>query len=222
MTALFLLQWKAEIQDFCPSTRILLIGCKTDLRTDVCTRMELSNQKQSPISHEQVCFLLLLVCLDWSEIPLWFFSIFTFTFTFSSPLTSGLLHGQAAWSGGLLGVLSLHIGEEHPQRFPHRSVGLHEQTAACQQTQPRPPPLQEAPQPAQQDRAPLLHLQQGQVQELLHHVNTTGIMLGRKKKKKERKQGQVNFTVACSAGCAREREHQCGCVGSLSLSFAAP
>lgn len=49
------LQWKAEIQDFCPSTRILLIGCKTDLRTDVCTRIELSNQKQAPISHEQVC-----------------------------------------------------------------------------------------------------------------------------------------------------------------------
>lgn len=48
------LQWKAEIQDFCPSTRILLIGCKTDLRTDVCTRIELSNQKQTPISHEQV------------------------------------------------------------------------------------------------------------------------------------------------------------------------
>lgn len=52
---LFSSQWKAEIQDFCPSTRILLIGCKTDLRTDVCTRMELSNQKQSPVSHEQVC-----------------------------------------------------------------------------------------------------------------------------------------------------------------------
>lgn len=63
---LFSLQWKAEIQDFCPSTRILLIGCKTDLRTDVCTRMELSNQKQTPISHEQVCFMATLsapVCL---------------------------------------------------------------------------------------------------------------------------------------------------------------
>lgn len=47
------LQWKTEILDFCPSTRILLIGCKTDLRTDVCTLMELSNQKQTPISHEQ-------------------------------------------------------------------------------------------------------------------------------------------------------------------------
>uniref|UniRef100_A0A8C7M7S0 Rho family GTPase 1 n=1 Tax=Oncorhynchus kisutch TaxID=8019 RepID=A0A8C7M7S0_ONCKI len=47
-------KWKTEILDFCPSTRILLIGCKTDLRTDVCTLMELSNQKQTPISHEQV------------------------------------------------------------------------------------------------------------------------------------------------------------------------
>ncbi|XP_020361596.1 rho-related GTP-binding protein Rho6 [Oncorhynchus kisutch] len=46
-------KWKTEILDFCPSTRILLIGCKTDLRTDVCTLMELSNQKQTPISHEQ-------------------------------------------------------------------------------------------------------------------------------------------------------------------------
>lgn len=46
-------KWKAEIQDFCPNTRILLIGCKTDLRTDVCTRIELSNQKQAPISYEQ-------------------------------------------------------------------------------------------------------------------------------------------------------------------------
>ncbi|KAK6303201.1 rho-related GTP-binding protein Rho6 [Coregonus clupeaformis] len=46
-------KWKTEILDFCPSTRILLIGCKTDLRTDVCTLMELSNQKQVPITHEQ-------------------------------------------------------------------------------------------------------------------------------------------------------------------------
>ena len=40
--------------DFCPNTRILLIGCKTDLRTDVCTLMELSNQKQTPVTYEQV------------------------------------------------------------------------------------------------------------------------------------------------------------------------
>nr|XP_057940973.1 rho family GTPase 1b isoform X2 [Doryrhamphus excisus] len=46
-------KWKAEILDFCPTTRILLIGCKIDLRTDVCTLMELSNQKQSPVTYEQ-------------------------------------------------------------------------------------------------------------------------------------------------------------------------
>ncbi|TWW56612.1 Rho-related GTP-binding protein [Takifugu flavidus] len=46
-------KWKTEILDFCPSTRILLIGCKTDLRTDVCTLMELSNQKQTPVTYEQ-------------------------------------------------------------------------------------------------------------------------------------------------------------------------
>ncbi|XP_051516740.1 rho-related GTP-binding protein Rho6-like [Myxocyprinus asiaticus] len=46
-------KWKAEIVDFCPSMRIILVGCKTDLRTDVCTLMELSNQRLTPISHEQ-------------------------------------------------------------------------------------------------------------------------------------------------------------------------
>lgn len=50
-------QWKTEIMDFCPNTRILLVGCKTDLRTDVCTLMELSNQKQTPITQEQVRYL---------------------------------------------------------------------------------------------------------------------------------------------------------------------
>lgn len=48
------LQWKTEVVDYCPSTRILLIGCKTDLRTDLSTIMELSNQKQAPVSYEQV------------------------------------------------------------------------------------------------------------------------------------------------------------------------
>ncbi|CAL8367514.1 unnamed protein product [Lota lota] len=46
-------KWKSEILDFCPSTRILLIGCKTDLRTDVCTLTELSHGKHTPVSHEQ-------------------------------------------------------------------------------------------------------------------------------------------------------------------------
>ncbi|NXK28746.1 RND1 protein, partial [Arenaria interpres] len=47
-------KWKSEILDYCPNTRVLLIGCKTDLRTDLSTLMELSHQKQAPISYEQV------------------------------------------------------------------------------------------------------------------------------------------------------------------------
>lgn len=46
-------KWKTEILDYCSSIRILLVGCKTDLRTDLSTLMELSNQKQAPVSHEQ-------------------------------------------------------------------------------------------------------------------------------------------------------------------------
>ncbi|XP_067881437.1 rho-related GTP-binding protein Rho6-like, partial [Heterodontus francisci] len=46
-------KWKTEIQDYCPRTNVLLIGCKTDLRTDYSTVLELSNQKQAPISQEQ-------------------------------------------------------------------------------------------------------------------------------------------------------------------------
>lgn len=76
---------------------------------------------------------------------------------------TGFFLGQTAWSRGLPGVLSFHIGEEHPQYFPYCSFSLHEQTPACKQTQPCPPPVQETPTPAQQDRAPFLHLQQGQV-----------------------------------------------------------
>ncbi|XP_075301963.1 rho-related GTP-binding protein Rho6 [Opisthocomus hoazin] len=48
-------KWKSEILDYCPETRVLLIGCKTDLRTDLSTLMELSHQKQAPISYEQGC-----------------------------------------------------------------------------------------------------------------------------------------------------------------------
>ncbi|NXB48587.1 RND1 protein, partial [Leucopsar rothschildi] len=46
-------KWKAEILDYCPNTRVLLIGCKTDLRTDLSTLLELSHQKQAPIAYEQ-------------------------------------------------------------------------------------------------------------------------------------------------------------------------
>lgn len=178
---LICLQWKAEIQDFCPSTRILLIGCKTDLRTDVCTRIELSNQKQTPISHEQVRPVTVdesesfrLACGLRSFVETSFVRQLALNFDRFPRELSGIVHGQAARSRDLPGVLRLHVREEHPQRFSHRGSGLHRQSAACGQAQPRAPPLQETPTPSQQDGAALLHIQQGQVQELLHYVNTAG------------------------------------------------
>ncbi|NWV42222.1 RND3 protein, partial [Grantiella picta] len=46
-------QWKGEIQEFCPNTKMLLVGCKSDLRTDVSTLVELSNHRQTPVSYDQ-------------------------------------------------------------------------------------------------------------------------------------------------------------------------
>ncbi|NXM00103.1 RND3 protein, partial [Tyrannus savana] len=46
-------QWKGEIQEFCPNTKMLLVGCKSDLRTDVTTLVELSNHRQTPVSYDQ-------------------------------------------------------------------------------------------------------------------------------------------------------------------------
>lgn len=47
-------QWKGEIQEFCPNTKMLLVGCKSDLRTDLSTLVELSNHRQTPVSYDQV------------------------------------------------------------------------------------------------------------------------------------------------------------------------
>ncbi|KAK4817193.1 hypothetical protein QYF61_003586 [Mycteria americana] len=46
--------WKGEIQEFCPNTKMLLVGCKSDLRTDVSTLVELSNHRQTPVSYDQL------------------------------------------------------------------------------------------------------------------------------------------------------------------------
>ncbi|XP_056157086.1 rho-related GTP-binding protein RhoE-like [Lampris incognitus] len=46
-------EWKLEIQEFCPNTKMLLVGCKSDLRTDLNTLVELSNHRQTPVSYDQ-------------------------------------------------------------------------------------------------------------------------------------------------------------------------
>ncbi|TSK67227.1 Rho-related GTP-binding protein RhoE [Bagarius yarrelli] len=47
-------KWKGEIQEFCPNTKMLLVGCKSDLRTDLNTLVELSNHRQMPVSYDQI------------------------------------------------------------------------------------------------------------------------------------------------------------------------
>lgn len=50
----FFLQWQGETQEFCPNAKVVLVGCKLDMRTDVGTLRELSKQRLIPVTHEQV------------------------------------------------------------------------------------------------------------------------------------------------------------------------
>lgn len=47
-------QWQGETQEFCPNAKVVLVGCKLDMRTDVTTLRELSKQRLIPVTHEQV------------------------------------------------------------------------------------------------------------------------------------------------------------------------
>ncbi|KAG8565894.1 hypothetical protein GDO81_013020 [Engystomops pustulosus] len=46
-------KWQGETQEFCPSAKIILVGCKLDMRTDMNTLRELSKQRLIPVTHEQ-------------------------------------------------------------------------------------------------------------------------------------------------------------------------
>ncbi|KAM9296911.1 rho-related GTP-binding protein RhoN [Gastrophryne carolinensis] len=46
-------KWQGETQEFCPSAKIILVGCKLDMRTDLNTLRELSKQRLIPVTHEQ-------------------------------------------------------------------------------------------------------------------------------------------------------------------------
>uniref|UniRef100_A0A9L0TT18 Rho family GTPase 2 n=2 Tax=Equus TaxID=9789 RepID=A0A9L0TT18_HORSE len=47
------LQWQGETQEFCPNAKVVLVGCKLDMRTDLATLRELSKQRLIPVTHEQ-------------------------------------------------------------------------------------------------------------------------------------------------------------------------
>ncbi|XP_039596059.1 rho-related GTP-binding protein RhoN isoform X2 [Polypterus senegalus] len=46
-------KWQSETQEFCPSAKVVVVGCKLDMRTDLSTLRELSKQRLIPITHEQ-------------------------------------------------------------------------------------------------------------------------------------------------------------------------
>uniref|UniRef100_A0A1A8KJW0 Rho family GTPase 2 n=1 Tax=Nothobranchius kuhntae TaxID=321403 RepID=A0A1A8KJW0_NOTKU len=46
-------KWQGETQEFCPNAKVVLVGCKMDMRTDVRTLRELSMQRLIPVTHEQ-------------------------------------------------------------------------------------------------------------------------------------------------------------------------
>uniref|UniRef100_A0A3B5MHP5 Rho family GTPase 2 n=1 Tax=Xiphophorus couchianus TaxID=32473 RepID=A0A3B5MHP5_9TELE len=46
-------KWQGETQEFCPNAKVVLVGCKLDMRTDVNTLRELSKQRLIPVTHEQ-------------------------------------------------------------------------------------------------------------------------------------------------------------------------
>ncbi|KAF7650256.1 hypothetical protein LDENG_00128590 [Lucifuga dentata] len=43
-------KWRGEMEEFCPNTKMLLVGCKSDLRTDLFTK---SHSRQTPVSYDQ-------------------------------------------------------------------------------------------------------------------------------------------------------------------------
>ncbi|MEQ2266506.1 Rho- GTP-binding protein RhoN, partial [Xenotaenia resolanae] len=45
--------WQGERQEFCPNAKVVLVGCKLDMRTDVSIMRELSKHRLIPVTHEQ-------------------------------------------------------------------------------------------------------------------------------------------------------------------------
>ncbi|KAM6951715.1 rho-related GTP-binding protein RhoN-like [Aplochiton taeniatus] len=46
-------KWQGESQEFCPNAKVVLVGCKLDMRTDLNVLRELSKLRLIPVTHEQ-------------------------------------------------------------------------------------------------------------------------------------------------------------------------
>uniref|UniRef100_A0A671QQI5 Rho-related GTP-binding protein RhoN-like n=1 Tax=Sinocyclocheilus anshuiensis TaxID=1608454 RepID=A0A671QQI5_9TELE len=65
-------KWQVEAQEYCPSAKLVLVGCKLDMRTDVSTLRELSKQRLIPVTHEQVSEFYLLTSSLLLFLSLWY------------------------------------------------------------------------------------------------------------------------------------------------------
>ncbi|KAI4894695.1 hypothetical protein NFI96_014365 [Prochilodus magdalenae] len=57
-------KWQGETQEYCPNAKVVLVGCKLDMRTDLNTLRELSKLRLIPVTHEQLCFWLVIVVMS--------------------------------------------------------------------------------------------------------------------------------------------------------------
>ncbi|TWW81871.1 rho-related GTP-binding protein RhoN-like isoform X1 [Takifugu rubripes] len=46
-------KWQGETQEFCPGAKVVLVGCKLDMRTDLSVMRELAKHRLIPVTHEQ-------------------------------------------------------------------------------------------------------------------------------------------------------------------------
>ncbi|CAB1434513.1 unnamed protein product [Pleuronectes platessa] len=46
-------KWQGEKQEFCPNAKVVLVGSKLDMRTDMNVMRELSKHRLIPVTHEQ-------------------------------------------------------------------------------------------------------------------------------------------------------------------------
>ncbi|XP_019902513.1 rho-related GTP-binding protein RhoN isoform X1 [Esox lucius] len=54
--------WQGETQEFCPNAKVVLVGCKLDMRTDINVLRELSKLRLIPVTHEQGTSLARQIC----------------------------------------------------------------------------------------------------------------------------------------------------------------
>ncbi|XP_031566767.1 rho-related GTP-binding protein RhoE-like [Actinia tenebrosa] len=54
-------KWTTEAKEMCVDKPIVLVGCKTDLRSDICVVSELAKSRRIPVTYQQGCEMAKLI-----------------------------------------------------------------------------------------------------------------------------------------------------------------